>query len=77
MKCIFRWNQGDGYTYNSYDIIPFECDDLTKIIYDTIESLQNSMDGIGVFGIWIYKDEIDYIEASFFTLEDWFEKYKI
>lgn len=77
MKYIFKWSIGDGYTYECTDITPFECDDITKFIYDLIESIQNSINGVELFGIWIKKDDIDNIEHSIFKLEDWFNEYKM
>ena len=35
-KYIFKWYETDGYTYGYDIIIPFECDDLDKFIYEII-----------------------------------------
>lgn len=75
-KYIFKWYDTDGYSYGNDIIIPFECDDIVKFILEAIEKIQSSKRGDEIMGIYIGKDEIDKIEESFFTLEDWFEKDK-
>ena len=75
-KYIFKYYDTDGYTYGSDIIIPFECDDILKFILDVKEKIESSKNGDEILGIHIGKDEIDKIEESFFTLEDWFEKDK-
>lgn len=76
MKFIFTWNVSDGYTY-SFDVdVPFECDDLDKFIYERIDQLQRSDFGCEILGIWVEKDNLDNLEHSFFSLEDWFEMKK-
>jgi hypothetical protein len=76
MKYIFKWYITDGYTYGYDLVIPFECDDLLKFIYEAIEKVQSSEYGCEILGIDIHKDDIDNIEHSFFTLEEWFERNK-
>lgn len=77
MKYVFKWFDTDGYTYGCDIVVPFECDDVVKFTYDAIEKIQASQFGDEILGIHIRKDEIDIIEKSIFTLEDWFEKEKI
>ena len=36
MKYIFKYCSTDGCTYECDIIIPFECDDIDKLIYDSI-----------------------------------------
>lgn len=77
MKYIFKWHITDGYTYGYDTFVPFECDDLTKFIYEAIEKVQASNNGFDeILGVEVKKDEIDNLEHCFFTLEEWFEKEK-
>lgn len=76
MKYIFKYCSTDGCTYECDIIIPFECDDIDKLIYDSICKLQESEYGCEIFGVHVTKDEIDNLEHYFIKLEDWFEKNK-
>lgn len=76
MKCIFKWEITDGYTYSCESITPFECNDLQDFILKSVESVQKSEFGDHVLGCRVSKDEIDNLYHSFFTLEEWFEQSK-
>lgn len=76
MKCIFKWQITDGYTYSFESITPFECDDLEDFILKSVEKVQKSEFGDIVLDCRVSKSDIDYLYDSFFTLEEWFEKSK-
>jgi len=73
-KYIFTWYVTDGFTYGYDCIIPFECDDITKFIYDAITKVEASQWGAEILGIRINKDESSGIEHAVMTLEEWFER---
>lgn len=76
-KCIFIWQQTDGFTY-SYDItIPIECEDLDKLILNSVDKVLKSEYGCELFGVYISKDEYENLYHSFHKLDDWFHKNKI
>lgn len=77
MKCIFKWYHTDGYTYGHNEIIPFECDDLDKFIYDAISRVQKSKEYSElILGVPVTKEDLDNLEHCFFTLDEWFEQNK-
>ena len=76
-KYIFKWYETDGYTYGYDVIIPFECDDLDKFIYEAIRSVEKSdMGCANVLSVYMTKDNLHKLEKCFYTLEDWFEQEK-
>lgn len=74
-KYVLVWHQTDGFTYDCEIVQPFECADVETFILESIEKIQNS-NGVEILGIRMTNDDIDNLEHSIFTLDEWFEKKK-
>lgn len=74
-KYVLVWNSTDGFTYSCEIVQPFECADVDTFVLESIEKIQNS-NGAEILGINMTHDDIENLEHSIFTLDEWFEKKK-
>jgi hypothetical protein len=91
MKLIYEYSYGDGYTYSGIDAIPFEYESKEKFVFDALEkykdhpwkhyregTFEHSTSKVEIFPeVEISKFELESIEHSVYTLEEWFEKGKL
>jgi hypothetical protein len=89
MKLILCHTIGDGYTYSSDVVIPFEYESKEKFVFDVLEYFKDKdwkehktigetfFEQVEFMGYSFDKYDIQGIEYNVFTLEEWFEKNKI
>lgn len=87
MKLILKYCITDNYTYSCDIDIPFEYESKEKFVFDLLEkfnqqywdeqAMLEEYKTCEIFDYKFYKFDFDQLEHYVYTLEEWFEKYKI
>lgn len=75
-KYIFEWEDTDKQTYSNIITIPFECDDIDKFIYDSLNQIDSCDYYTMILNVHVRKKDKHLFESAIMTFEDWFDKNK-